>query len=143
MAGSEAAARGIVRRRRLILAAWIVLCAALVPAARSIESVLSVAARVDGSESAAVDDQLTRRFRSPFARSVVLVATGLPSPTTHGGEQALSTLVASLKTEPGVTGVLSYLDGRESLMVADSGGDATFMVVGLDSARPDARLALL
>ena len=143
MAGSDAAARGIVRRRRLILPAWIALCLALIPAARSIESVLSVAARIDGSESAAVDDQLARRFRSPFAHSVVLVATGLPSPTTAAGEKALGALVSALKTAPGVTGVLSYLDGRETLMVADSGVDATFVVVGLDGPRPDARLATL
>ncbi|HEV8448278.1 MAG TPA: MMPL family transporter [Gemmatimonadaceae bacterium] len=143
MAGSEAAARGIVRRRRTILAAWIVLCAALVPAARSIESVLSVAARIDGSESAAVDDQLARRFRSPFAHSVVLVAAGLPSPTTRDGESALGRLATAVKSEPGVTGVVSYLDGRESLMVADSGQNATFLMVGLDGPRPDTRLALL
>src|SRR5262249_10217981 len=131
------------RHRRWLLAAWIILCVALVPAARSIESVLSVAARGDGSESARGDDQLARRFRSPFAHSVVLVATGLPSPTTVTGEKALGSLVSALKSARGVTGVLSYLDGRESLMVADSGVDATFVLVGLDGARPDARLVTL
>jgi uncharacterized membrane protein YdfJ with MMPL/SSD domain len=144
MAGSEAtAARRIIRRRRPILAAWIVVCLALVPAARSIESVLSVAARIDGSESATVDNQLAQRFRSPFAHSVVLVATGLPSPTSATGERALGALVAALKSAPGVTGVISYLDGREPLMAADSGVDATFMVVGLEGSRPDARLESL
>ncbi len=141
MAGSEGSiARTIVRRRRVILAAWIVVCVALVPAARSIESVLSVAARIDGSESARVDNQLAQRFRSPFAHSVVLVATGLPSPTSATGERALGALVSALKSAPGVTGVISYLDGREPLMAADSGVDATFVVVGLEGPRPDARL---
>ena len=72
MAGSK---RGwtevIVRHRGIILTGWVALCAALLPAARNIESVLSVAARVDGSESAVIDDQLAQRFRSPFAHSVV------------------------------------------------------------------------
>src|SRR5215472_4794240 len=90
MAGSDGRfAAGLVRRRVLILAAWLVACGVLVPAAGRIESMLSVAARIDGSESAAVEDQLARRFRSPFAHSAVLVATGLPSPTTDAGEHAL------------------------------------------------------
>ena len=101
---------------------------------------LSVAARIDGSESATVDSELAQRFRSPFAHSVVLVATGLPSPTSAAGEKALGALVAALKSAPGVTGVLSYLDGREPLMAADSGVDATFIVVGLEGPLPDARL---
>ena len=87
-----------------------------------------------------MDNQLAQRFRSPFAHSVVLVATGLPSPTSATGEKALGVLVAALRSAPGVTGVLSYLDGREPLMAADSGVDATFIVVGLEGPRPDARL---
>jgi RND superfamily putative drug exporter len=131
-----------VRRRGIILTAWVVLCATLLPAARSIESVLSVAARVDGSESALVDDQLAQRFHSPFAHSVVLVATGLPSPTTRAGEQALSSLVSALRSVPGITGVLSYLDGREPLL-AGAGPDGAFVIVGLEGSRPDARFELL
>jgi len=69
----------IVRRRGLIALVWILACALLLPKARRIESVLRVAARVDGSESAAVDEQLANRFQSPFAHSVVLVAAGIPS----------------------------------------------------------------
>jgi RND superfamily putative drug exporter len=135
-------AEGIVRRRRTIIAAWLIACVALLPAARKIESVLAVAARVDGSESALVDDVLARRFHSPFAHSVVLVATGTPSPTNEAGESALRSLVDTLRSTPGITGVLSYLDGREPLLVgADSSG--TFIVVGLEGSRPDTRLGLL
>ena len=66
----------IVRRRGLVALAWILACVFLLPRARRIESVLRVAARVDGSESAAVDEQLALRFQSPFAHSVVLVGDG-------------------------------------------------------------------
>jgi RND superfamily putative drug exporter len=135
-------AERIVRRRGIIITAWVVACVALLPAAHRIESVLSVAARVDGSESALVDDALARRFHSPFAHSVVLVATGLPSPTADAGELALRSIVDTLRSTPGITGVLSYLDGREPLLVAaDSNG--TFIIVGLEGPRPDTRLALL
>ena len=98
---SGAGARSSFAAARSILAAWVVVCVALLPAARSIESVLSVAARIDGSESAVVDEQLARRFHSPFAHSVVLVATGLPSPTTPAGEQALGALVGALRVDAG------------------------------------------
>src|SRR3954468_10058771 len=88
----------IVRRRGLVALAWIVACGFLLPKARRIESVLRVAARVDGSESAAVDEQLAHRFQSPFAHSVVLVATGIPSPQTLLGAELLRALVDSVQT---------------------------------------------
>ncbi len=135
-------AEQIVRRRRLIVAAWVIACVALLPAARGIESVLSVAARVDGSESALIDEALAKRFHSPFGHSVVLVATGLPSPTTEAGEVALRCILDTLRSTPGIIGVFSYLDGREPLLVgADSSG--TFIVVGVEGSRPDLRLETL
>jgi RND superfamily putative drug exporter len=147
MAGSSGSlAETIIRRRTRILAAWVVVCVALLPAARSIESVLSVAARIDGSESAVVDDQLAQRFHSPFAHSAVLVATGLPSPTAPAGELALRSLVDALRATPGITNVLSYLDGRELLFAGAPGSDegGAFVIVGLAGGmRPDARLELL
>src|SRR6476659_1739334 len=81
----ETIAAIIVRRRTFVALAWILACVLLLPKARRIESVLRVAARVDGSESAAVDEQLANRFQSPFAHSVVLVAAGIPSPQTPVG----------------------------------------------------------
>src|SRR6476646_821021 len=133
-------AAAIVRHRKLIALAWLLGCVVLLPRARRIESVLRVAARVDGSESAAVDEQLALRFRSPFAQSVVLVATGIPSPETPAGNDDLRGLVDSLQAIPGVTRALSYLDGREPLFVGvdsaerrDAGG--TCVVVGLDAQR--------
>ena len=127
----------IVRRRGLIALAWILACVLLLPKARRIESVLRVAARVDGSESAEVDEQLAQRFQSPFAHSVVLVATGIPSPQTPRGADVLRALVDSVQAIRGVTRVLSYLDGREPLFV-DARNDSatgTFVVVGLDEQR--------
>jgi len=145
MAGSNGGlAAAIVRRRVFIVAAWLVVCVALLPAARSIESVLSVAARIDASESAVVSDQLARRFKSPFANSAVLVATGLPSPATPAGEAPVRALIGALRSVPGVTSVLSYLDGQEALLAGAPGSDGAFIIVGLaDGLRPDARLEVL
>jgi RND superfamily putative drug exporter len=115
-----------------VVLGWIITSALMLPNARHLESVLRVAARVDGSESATVDEQLARRFRSPFAHSVVLVATGLPSPTESTGRAVLLGLTDSLQTLRGVTRVFSYLDGREPLFVGDGG---YFLVVGLSDGR--------
>ncbi len=127
----------IVRRRGLVALMWIVACALLLPKARRIESVLRVAARVDGSESAAVDEQLARRFQSPFAHSVLLVATGIPSPQTPAGGDLLRALVDSVQSIRGVTRVTSYLDGQEALFIDTRSDSApgTFMIVGLEEQR--------
>ncbi len=137
MSGATLAAI-IVRRRGLITLVLILACALLLPKARRIESVLRVAARVDGSESAAVDEQLANRFQSPFAHSVVLVAAGIPSPQTPVGGDILRALVDSVQTIGGVTRVLSYMNGREPLFVDTRSDSApgTFAIVGLDEHRP-------
>lgn len=133
----------IVRRRGIVAVLWILACLTILPAARGIESRLRVAARVDGSESATVEEQLAQRFQSPFAHSVVLVATGIPSPVDARGVETLRALVDSVGAAPGVTRVFSYLDGREPLFVGagEYGANGTFLVVGLDERRaPDVLL---
>jgi putative drug exporter of the RND superfamily len=137
---AEVLAGAIVRRRGVVALVWVVACLTLLPAARRIESRLRVAARVDGSESAAVDEQLAQRFHSPFAHSVVLVASGIPSPLDPRGAETLRGLVDSVRTVPGVTRVLSYRDGREPLFVGrgERGANGSFLLVGLDERRaPD------
>jgi RND superfamily putative drug exporter len=122
-------------RRAVVPLAWAVACVLLLPRARHLESVLRVAARVDESESALVDNQLARRFASPFAHSVVLVVTGIPSPLESAGRDVLRMLVDSLQATPRVSRALSYLDGREPLFVGNGG---YFVVVGLDTHdKPD------
>src|SRR5262245_32687615 len=138
MAGSDGGvARWVVRRRAWIAPACLLLCLALFPASRRIESALDVAARVDGSESADVEAQLTTRFASPFGRYVVLVAPNLPSPATGPGATALRELCDSLRTLPGVTQTIAYLDHADATFIG-ANGRGTFVIVGLDAtARPD------
>src|SRR5205085_2369306 len=94
--------------------------------------------RVDGSESARVEELLRTRFNSPFARFAVLVMTGAPAASTPAGDSLLSQVIARVDSIPGVTKTISYLDARESLFGRSSRG--TFAIVGLDAAtdRPDA-----
>jgi RND superfamily putative drug exporter len=119
----------VVRRRRWVLAAWIVLIVALAPGAGRVEKELEVVARVRGSEAQAVETMLRTRFNSPFARFAVLVIMGAPSPETPEGLDVLEAVVAPLDTATGVSGTLSYLTAFDSLLVGAHGG--TFVVAGL------------
>ena len=132
-------ARAIVRRRKWVALAWLGACALLLPFASRVEGVLDVAARVEGSESAAVEHALLERFASPFARYAVLVATGIPSPVEPEGRAALEDIVAVLQKTAGVSRTFSYLDTPDTLF-AGAGSSGTFLIVGLDASvrAPDA-----
>src|SRR5579859_8076754 len=103
--------------------------AALLPFSFHAERHLETATRVEGSEAESVRQELTGRFRSPFVDRAVLVIDGLPPADSEEGAQALATIVTELREEPGVTGVVSYLEMRDSIFLGRGGG--TFVLVGL------------
>jgi RND superfamily putative drug exporter len=104
---------------------------ALLPFSFHSERHLETATRVEGSQAATVRQELAGRFRSPFVDQVVLVVQGLPAVDSEEGEKALATIVASLKEENGVSGVVSYLDLNDPIFIGKGGG--TFVMVGLSS----------
>jgi RND superfamily putative drug exporter len=104
---------------------------ALLPFSFHAERYLETATRVEGSQAEIVRQELNTRFHSPFVDRVVLVIQGLPPANSAEGEQALTTIVAALRAEPGVSGVVSYLDLRDSIFLGKGGG--TFVLVGLSS----------
>ena len=111
----------------LVLLAVIV----LLPFSFHAERHLETATRVDGSQAEVVRQELATRFHSPFVDRVVLVVQGLPAANTPAGEQALTTIVEQLRKQPGVSGVVSYLELRDSIFLGNGGG--TFVLVGLQS----------
>ena len=111
----------------IVLAATI----ALLPFSFHAERRLETATRVEGSQAETVRDELATRFRSPFVDRVVLVTEGLPPADSEEGGQALETIVAKLKEQPGVSGVVSYLELRDPIFLGRGGG--TFVLVGLTS----------
>jgi putative drug exporter of the RND superfamily len=104
---------------------------ALLPFSFHAERHLETATRVEGSQAEIVSQELHTRFHSPFVDQVVLVIQGLPPADSAEGEQALTTIVAALRAEPGVSGVVSYLDLHDSIFLGKGGG--TFVLVGLSS----------
>src|ERR1700691_6044449 len=111
----------------IVLAAVI----ALLPFSFHAERHLETATRVEGSQAETVREELANRFRSPFVDQVVLVIQGLPPAGSEEGGQALETIVAGLRGQPGVSGVVSYLDSRDPIFLGRGGG--TFVLVGLIS----------
>ena len=111
----------------IVLAAAI----ALLPFSFHAERHLETATRVEGSQAETVREQLASRFRSPFVDRVVLVIEGLPPADSEEGGQALEPIVAGLKEQAGVSGVVSFLELRDSIFLGRGGG--TFVLVGLTS----------
>ena len=122
-----------VRHRRWMVAAWVVALAVLGPAAARVEQVLDVSARVENSESSAVEEMLRTRFASPFARYAVLVLTGIPKPGSDSGAVLLQNVVDDVRAVPGVTGTISWLDAHDPLF-APGNGSGTFVIVGVTPA---------
>src|SRR5271155_1668504 len=105
---------------------------ALLPFSFHAERHLETATRVEGSQAETVRQELADRFRSPFVDRVVLVIQGLPPADSEEGGQALESIVAGLKDQAGVSGVVSYLELRDPIFLGRGGG--TFVLVGLSSA---------
>src|ERR1700758_3483279 len=111
----------------IVLAATI----ALLPFSFHAERRLETATRVEGSQAETVREELASRFWSPFVDRVVLVIEGLPPADSEEGGRALGTIVAGLKDQPGVSGVVSYLELPDPIFLGRGGG--TFILVGLTS----------
>ena len=111
----------------IVLAAAI----ALLPFSFHAERHLETATRVEGSQAETVRQELANRFRSPFVDRVVLVIQGLPPADSEEGGQALEPIVAGLREQPGVSGVVSYLELHDPIFLGHGGG--TFVLVGLTS----------
>jgi RND superfamily putative drug exporter len=132
VATSFYAMMGAMDARRLWVSG-IVLAAAMVllPFSFHAERHLETATRVEGSQAETVRQELADRFRSPFVDQVVLVIEGLPPVDSEEGTQAVVPIVTALREQPGVSGVVSYLDLHDPIFVGRGGG--TFVIVGLTS----------
>ena len=127
----------VVRRRRWVVGAWLLLAALILPHAIGAEKRLDVSATVPGSESARVQSLLVSRFQAAFPTYAIVVMTGAPSPATDAGRLMLSRLRDAIAALPFVTRTFSYLDVADTLLAGENG--ETYMLVGLEpgSRRPD------
>ncbi len=123
---------GLMHVRRFWVAGIVLIAVvALLPFSFHAERHLETATRVEGSQAETVRQELSSRFHSPFVDQVVLVVQGLPPADSEPGGQALATIEAGLKDEPGVSGIVSYLDLHDPIFLGKGGG--TFVLIGLAS----------
>src|ERR1700688_2492451 len=104
---------------------------ALLPFSFHAERHLETATRVEGSQAETVRQELDNGFRSHFVDRVVRVIQRRPPAGSKEGGRALETIVTRLRDQPGVSGVVSYLDLRDPIFLGRGGG--TFVLVGLTS----------
>jgi RND superfamily putative drug exporter len=107
-----------------------VMALALLPFSYKVERHLETAVHIKGGESEKVDRELAQRFQSPYAHRVVLVIGGIPDPDSAEGANALGFLTSSLRSVPGVAGVVSSLDWPDAMFTGNNGG--ALIIVGLD-----------
>lgn len=107
---------------------------ALVPFSFRVERHLETAAHITGSEAGRVSQELAEQFQSPLANRVILVMRGLPAADSDEGRQVLTAIVEGLRNQPGVSGVVSYLNWTDPIFLGKGGG--TFVIVGLAQAGP-------
>ena len=124
---------GAMHVRRFWVSGLVLIAAfALLPFSFHAERHLETATRVEGSQAETVRQELADRFRSPFVDRVVLVIQGLPPADSEEGGQALETIVAGLKDQPGISGIASYLELHDPIFLGRGGG--TFVLIGLSSS---------
>lgn len=122
-------AQGNSRRRFRLAMIGCAIVLGLAPFSYHVEDRLETAVHIQGGEAEEVEKELNNRFQSPYVDRMILVIEGLPESASTGRSEALRFVSNSLRTEPGVSGVLSGLDWPDELFHGKNGG--TLVIVGL------------
>ena len=108
-----------------------VMALALLPFSYNVERRLETAVHIKGAESEKVDQELAKRFQSPYADRLILVISGVPDVDSAKGADTLGFLTSSLRSVPGVAGAISSLDWPDPLFTGNNGG--ALIIVGLEA----------
>lgn len=123
-----------------ILTVWVLLAIGSFPFASKVNQDLDTSARLNGSESAAVEAALQQRFKSPFTKVALLRVASGPDPRTDEGRETLKRVSDAIKATLGVQGVMSYLDRDDALFIAQDA--SPILIVGVSTAK-DSRDSLM
>ena len=123
-----------------ILTLWVLLAIGSFPFASKVNQDLDTSARLNGSESAAVEAALQQRFKSPFTKVALLRVASGPDPRTVEGRETLKRVSDAIKATLGVQGVMSYLDRDDALFIAQDA--SPILIVGVSTAK-DSRDSLM
>jgi putative drug exporter of the RND superfamily len=131
------------RRRCLIVGIWLVLALAALPMALTVNDKLDASARLEGSESTRAETLLQNRFKSAFAKIVLLRVAGIEQPAALNGRDALQRIVDAIRATPGVAGVMSYLDRGDTLFIGKDGSSIVIVGIQPDIGRGEAAMQQL
>ncbi len=136
-------ARALVRRRWLVIALWAILAAYATVRARQTPELLNLRGGSNTpTESSRAGDLLNTRFATPVGEYFALVLEG-PSTFDSGAPRAvLDSLVATMKAQPWVRGVVAWPDTRDSTFLSGD-GRSTFAILALNVADGDSANALV
>jgi RND superfamily putative drug exporter len=132
---------GAARRRFWLAMSGFVMAFALLPFSYKVERRLETVVHIKGAESEQVDQELTKRFQSPYADRLILVVSGVPDVDSAKGADTLGFLTSSLRSVPGVAGAISSLDWPDPLFTGENGG--ALIIVGLKARNAKAVEALV
>jgi RND superfamily putative drug exporter len=104
---------------------------ALVPFSYHVERRLETSVHIKGAESERVDQELARRFKSPYADRLILAISGIPDADSATAADALGFLTSSLKSVPGVAGAISSVDWPDPLFTGNNGG--ALIIIGVNA----------
>ncbi len=119
------------RRRFWLAMSGFVMAFALLPFSYKVERRLETVVHIKGAESEQVDQELMKRFQSPYGDRLILVISGVPDVDSAKGADALTFLTSSLRSMPGVAGAISSLDWPDPLFTGNNGG--ALIIVGLEA----------
>jgi putative drug exporter of the RND superfamily len=122
---------GAARRRFWLAMSGFAMAFALLPFSYHVERRLETAVHIKGAESEKVDQELAKRFQSPYADRLILAISGIPDADSAKGADALGFLTTSLKSVPGVAGAISSVDWPDRLFTGENGG--ALIIVGVNS----------
>lgn len=125
-------AKAVIQHRCGVGALWLVLIPVGLLGARALSGRMVAVTRLEGSESAQVEDLLSERFGSSTAHSLLLVARGLAEADGASGDGLLAQLTNQLAGVPGVRSVTSPLSTPDSLLRGREPGSA-ILIVGIDA----------
>jgi RND superfamily putative drug exporter len=121
------------RSRWLIVAGWILVALAALPFAARVNQDLDAGVRLQNSESSRVEAALQQLFESPIAKIALLRIAAAPDPRTVEGAAFLKQATDRIESTPGVRGVMSYLDRKDSMFLGEDG--SPILIVGLNAPK--------
>ena len=117
----------VYRRRRYVIAAWIITLVAVVPIVANEGNVTSLqqgSATGNQLESVKASDIISAQFQKTVANSTLLIVVSTANVSSISSQEFIQHVIASMKSDPGIVGLNQTLDVYTRLYTAIRGVNA-------------------